>query len=555
MGNRISYINECKMKIAVFLLALALSYVSADVLPEIYDAPEVELLTTESQVTSLMDAVKHLRAHTPARYAHHVATVTKHAMAAIESSKTKAYVHNFRSTQAAIRAALKTLNDELLAGHKHDEAVLKNAKRRHGVSVSSTVGAAKNKVKGYKHKGCPTKRSEENANEKKMKAKKKRDDLGKGKICPLRTTWGDMDVEKAVPKYGSELRNAWDKKRAEWLRHNSAYVAATTAHSNAKTKHDKVMASFRTALNLEASNAKTACDNANGEFETLKRDVASNVATRKQVHISSLVVKCYVDNMTSNSAAKACADRARKANVSIWDINGGSLAACSSKAAYANSFGPSGWRATKDNCAPHRAEVSQKERAKKEKANKKKEKDEKAREERKNKAIEKDEKEKNTKAKEKKAKADERNKKAKERNDKHHEKQSKENHTKATERNNKAAVAERKTKADERERKRRAAGTCTVWAYDGNNYSGRLEQQHSVCSPHRQDIRYSTKGRRRGFLASSFKLSSGCKKVQLWDEDACRYNYGHNANIHHSVASVVYDLNDDVCGISVWSKC
>merc|ERR1712093_923964 len=555
MGNRISYINECKMKIAVFLLALALSYVSADVLPEIYDAPEVELLTTESQVQSLMDAVKHLRAHTPARYAHHVATVSKHAAIMDESSKTKAYVHNFRSTQAAIRAALKTLNDELLAGHKHDESVLRNAKASHVNAVSGTVSGAKSKVKSYKHKGCPTKRNEENANEKKMKAKAKRDALGKGKICPLNTTWGDMDVEKAVPKYGSELRNAWDKKRAEWLKHHNAYTAAATAHSNAKTKHDKVMASFRTALNLEASNAKTACDNANGEFETLKRDVASNVATRKQVHISSLVVKCYVDHMTSNSAAKACADRARKANVSIWDINGGALPACSSKAAYANSFGPSGWRATKDNCAPHRAEVSQKERAKKEKANKKKEKDEKAREERKNKAIEKDEKAKEKVAKEKKAKADERNKKAKERNDKHHEKQSKENHTKATERNNKAAAAERKTKADERERKRRAAGTCTVWAYDGNNYSGALQQQHSVCNPHRQDIRYSTKGRRRGFLASSFKLSSGCKKVQLWDEDACRYNYGHNQNIHHSVASVVYDLNDDVCGISVWSKC
>merc|ERR1712093_621977 len=92
--------NECKMKIAVFLLAFAaLSYASVDIYPEIYDTPEVELLTSESKVQSLMDAVKHLHAHTPARYAHHVATVTKHA-----------------------------------------KAVLKNAKRRHGVSVSSTVG-------------------------------------------------------------------------------------------------------------------------------------------------------------------------------------------------------------------------------------------------------------------------------------------------------------------------------------------------------------------------------------------------------------------------------
>merc|ERR1712093_691019 len=541
MGDRISYINECKMKIAVFLLALALSYVSADVLPEIYDAPEVELLTTESQVTSLMDAVKHLRAHTPARYAHHVATVSKHAMAAIESSKTKAYVHNFRSTQAAIRAALKTLNDELLAGHKHDESVLRNAKASHVNAVSGTVSGAKSKVKSYKHKGCPTKRNEENANEKKMKAKAKRDNLGKGKICPLNTTWGDMDVEKAVPKYGSELRNAWDKKRAEWLKHHNAYTAAASVHTRASTKHDKVMASFRTASNLEASNAKKACDNANAEFETLKRDVASNVATRKQVHISSLVVKCYVDNMTSNSAAKVCADRARKANVSIWNINGGSLAACSSKAAYANSFGPSGWRATKDNCAPHRAEVSQKERAKKEKANKKKEKDEKAREERKNKAIEKDEKAKEKVAKEKKAKATERN-------NKHHERQSKE-------KNSKAAAAERKSKADEKERKRRAAGTCNVKAYDHNNFGGRLEQHHRVCSRSRQDISYSTYGRRRGFMASSFKISSGCAKVELWDEDACRQGYGHNMVIRSSAASVTYDLNDDVCGISIWSKC
>merc|ERR1712093_538723 len=498
MGNRISYINECKMKIAVFLLALALSYVSADVLPEIYDAPEVELLTTESQVTSLMDAVKHLRAHTPARYAHHVATVSKHAMAAIESSKTKAYVHNFRSTQAAIRAALKTLNDELLAGHKHDESVLRNAKA-------------------------------------------KRDNLGKGKICPLNTTWGDTDVEKAVPKYGSELRNAWDKKRAEWLKHHNAYTAAASVHTRASTEHNKVMASFKTALNLEAANAKTACDNANAEFATLKRDVASNVATRKQVHISSLVVKCYVDHMTSNSGAKICADKARKANVSIWNINGGALPACSSKAAYANSFGPSGWRATKDNCAPHRAEVSQKERAKKEKANKKKEKEEKAREEKKNKALERDQKEKNTKAAEKKSKATERN-------NKHHERQSKE-------KNSKAAAAERKSKADEKERKRRAAGTCDVKAYDHTSFRGRLEQHHRVCSRSRQDIRYSTYGRRRGFMASSFKISSGCAKVELWDEDACRQGYGHNMVIRSSAASVTYDLNDDVCGISIWSKC
>merc|ERR1711924_493375 len=37
-----------------------------------------------------------------------------------------------------------------------------------------------------------------------------------------------------------------------------------------------------------------------------------------------------------------------------------------------------------------------------------------------------------------------------------------------------------------------------------------------------------------------------------WDEDACRYGYGDNVNIHHSVSSVKYDLNDDICAISIW---
>lgn len=126
------------MKIAVFLLAIAaLSYTTADVLPEIYDAPEVELMSTESQVQSLM------------------ATVSKHAAIMDESSKTKAYVHNFRSTQAAIRAALKTLNDELLAGHRHDESVLKNSRAKHVNAVSGTVGAVQEQGEGLQAQRLP----------------------------------------------------------------------------------------------------------------------------------------------------------------------------------------------------------------------------------------------------------------------------------------------------------------------------------------------------------------------------------------------------------------
>merc|ERR1711934_461647 len=131
----------------------------------------------------------------------------------------------------------------------------------------------------------------------------------------------------------------------------------------------------------------------------------------------------------------------------------------------------------------------------------------------------------------------------------------KEKDDKARERKSKDDERNAKKKADEKEQKRRAAGTCTVTAYEHNSYRGRVEQRHSICHRGRYDIRYGTYGRRRGFQASSFKLSSGCQQVQLWDEDACRYGYGDNVNIHHSVSSVKYDLNDDICAISIWSKC
>merc|ERR1711959_604883 len=98
--------------------------------------------------------------------------------------------------------------------------------------------------------------------------------------------------------------------------------------------------------------------------------------------------------------------------------------------------------------------------------------------------------------------------------------------------------------------------TCTVWAYKHNHYRGGVLRQHSFCGTGRKDVRFAARyRRRRGFEASSFKLSGGCKQVQLWDEDACRYGYGDNMNIHSSTASVTWDLNDDICGISMWSKC
>merc|ERR1711959_427350 len=94
------------------------------------------------------------------------------------------------------------------------------------------------------------------------------------------------------------------------------------------------------------------------------------------------------------------------------------------------------------------------------------------------------------------------------------------------ERNNKAAV------------ERNSKNTCHVKMYQHSHYRGAIELNRSICSPHRQDIRirqYALGGRRRGYHGSSISLSSGCRQVQLWDEDACRYNYGHNQNIHRSL--------------------
>merc|ERR1711959_72307 len=167
--------------------------------------------------------------------------------------------------------------------------------------------------------------------------------------------------------------------------------------------------------------------------------------------------------------------------------------------------------------------------------------------------------------KERKAKADERRSK---------ELSSKERTTK--ERTNKAERAKKESASKEQSQKKeraskerakkesankersskqyRARNTCAVWAYEHNNYQGRVMRHHSYCGPGRQDVRFHRMyRRRRGFHASSFKLSSGCRQVQLWDEDNCRYGYGDNMNIRSSTSSVTWDLNDDICGMSIWS--
>merc|ERR1711881_464535 len=235
-----------------------------------------------------MTAVKKLREHAPPHLTEHMRLVSKHAKALQLSQdsdrdyvdKAKAYPHNFEAASRAIKAALSTLRKELQTGHNHDVGILKSSK-----------ASAANKVKGLKHEGCPTKRAEEKADEDKKKAKRARDDEKNKKICPLNTTWDDMDIHKSVPKYGAELRNAWDKARARWVSRDNAYKAAIKAHETSIVKHEEKISAFKTATKLEARATNDRSDNAK---------------------------------------AKACADKARKSDVSIWNIDGGKLSSCAS---------------------------------------------------------------------------------------------------------------------------------------------------------------------------------------------------------------------------------
>merc|ERR1712159_275401 len=117
-----------------------------------------------------------------------------------------------------------------------------------------------------------------------------------------------------------------------------------------KANYDRAMASFKAALNIEASNAHRACKNAHTEYNALARDVASNVNSRKQVWISSLVVMCYIDNLTSNAGAKRCADRKRRSSTARWNISAPRLSPCKNRATLVKQFGPSNWLPSSRTC-------------------------------------------------------------------------------------------------------------------------------------------------------------------------------------------------------------
>merc|ERR1711907_887661 len=327
--------EHAKMKIAFIVLALATIAFAFPEVPEGVFEDQV-LVAKEAPEENLVAVVANLRNVASEHMTYHVNRIAKHASlmqehSGMDEDKAKAYAHNFAASKAAIKAALKSLTDQLNAGHKHDKNALATAKSAGANAISKSVNSGKAKT----------------LKEAKLR---KMAGLKATKICDLSTSWQDMDVEKTVPKFGSELRNAWDKKRAEYKKAKSEADAATAAHNKAISSHESAMAAFKTSLTLMVNNAHTACKNAHNEYNALKSEVAANVASRKQVFIASLVVTCYVDNLTSNAGAKTCADKARRADVSQWNINAGSLAPCVSTSSLTSTMGPASWSPTVDNC-------------------------------------------------------------------------------------------------------------------------------------------------------------------------------------------------------------
>merc|ERR550514_609084 len=299
-----------------------------------YDvAYETEFVQTES-ASDLKNVVAELKKVAPEHLQGHVAHMAEHAEL-LQDGKAKAYAHDFAKSKKAIEAAIEALNNDLDSGNNH---------------VANTDAKNKRSVHGVRNKACPTKRAEEKADEEKKAAKGAMDGIYNTKICGISTTWRDMDIEKDAPKMGTVLRNKWDATRAKYVAAKNKYDAAVKAHQSAINAHAAAMEAFKTALAIQAAATLAACEAAKAEYEILKRDVASNVVTRKQTFVAALVIKCYTDNMTNNAAAKKCADNKRSANTSKFNINPPGIGACKSKGENSDSYGPASWKPTEANC-------------------------------------------------------------------------------------------------------------------------------------------------------------------------------------------------------------
>merc|ERR1712100_231861 len=361
MGNYPIHYNST-MRV-ILLLIVAAAFVSAE-----QSAHEESAPSMEAPEADLLAVVKELRGYTDGTALQsHGMRIEDHANLI---QKARAYKHSF-GARNALRAAIRALVSELTSGHNHDRNALNNERNAGHNAIRNASNRGKGVTRRYREKACPTKKAQVEAEAARNSAKSNMDSIKRRKICNLNTSWFDMNIKSAAPKFGGELRNKWDKARADYLRKLSQYNAAVRAYNKAAREHAGAMAAFTATVKAEASNAHAACRNAHKAYELLKKDVASNARTRKQVYIASKVITCYIDNLKNNGGAKNCADRARRANTSRWNISAPKMNACLSKVALQAQLGPLSWRPSKRNChANHWNERGIKERATKERQTK-----------------------------------------------------------------------------------------------------------------------------------------------------------------------------------------
>merc|ERR1711988_1234834 len=273
MGPILAALSKCKEIMRVVCIVFVAIAVAAA-----FDNDSVEEFMTNDmpeEDESLMQVVAKLRGVVPGHMTFHVDRIKHHAelmqsAGFEEDDKAKAYSHNFSSSKAAIQAALNGLTSQLQTGHNHDVAALNSSHSDNTKSTNDAETDGKSKTHGFRNKACPTKRKEMEADAKKKNAKTSMQNVAAGKICKgLGSTWGDMDVDKSTPKYGTELRNAWDKKRNEYTKAKKKFDDATAKHNAAIKKHNAAMAEFKTALDIEAKNGHDSCKNSHTEFEQL----------------------------------------------------------------------------------------------------------------------------------------------------------------------------------------------------------------------------------------------------------------------------------------------
>lgn len=104
-------------------------------------------------------------------------------------------------------AALRSLSGQLSTGHKHDVKILKQEKSRGNKVIAQAKSKGAAKCRSFREKACPTKRLADEALAKKKKTKRAKDDIENGNVCNIRTSLGDMAIDKARPKLGTNLRN------------------------------------------------------------------------------------------------------------------------------------------------------------------------------------------------------------------------------------------------------------------------------------------------------------------------------------------------------------